>query len=59
MMLLLDVTALTLVLGLVAYADNWFERAELDTVDLRFGIRGDEKAPDDLIVVGVDGDTFS
>jgi adenylate cyclase len=59
MFLLLGVAALTLALGLIAYADDWFERAELDTVDLRFGIRGDEKAPSDIVVVGVDDDTFS
>jgi adenylate cyclase len=59
MFLLLGVAALTTALGLIAYADEWFHRAELDTVDLRFEIRGDEKAPDDLVVVGVDDDTFS
>jgi adenylate cyclase len=59
MMLLLGVAALTTALGLVAYADDWFERTELDTVDLRFSIRGDEKPPPDIIVVGVDDDTFS
>jgi adenylate cyclase len=59
MLLLIGVAALTTALGLIAYADDWFERTELDTVDLRFNIRGDEKPPSDIVVVGVDDDTFS
>jgi len=59
MFLLLGVAAVTVALGLIAYSADWFERAELDTVDLRFGIRGDEDPPKDIVVVGVDDDTFS
>jgi adenylate cyclase len=46
-------------LGLLAYSADWFQRTELDSVDLRFSIRGDEPAPRNLVVVGVDDDTFS
>jgi adenylate cyclase len=59
MYMLLGVAALTVALGLIAYAAEWFDRTESDTVDLRFEIRGDQDPPDDLIVVGVDDDTFS
>ena len=59
MYMLLGVAAATLALGLIAYSADWFTRAELDTVDRRFDIRGDEDPPDDLVVVGVDDDTFS
>ncbi|MBW3609377.1 MAG: adenylate/guanylate cyclase domain-containing protein [Actinobacteria bacterium] len=58
MYLLLGVAAATLALGLVAYASEWFERAELDTVDLRFAIRGDQPPPNRVVVVGVDDKTF-
>ena len=56
--LLLAVAAVSVALGLIAYASDWFERTELDTVDLRFSIRGDESPPDDLVVVGVNDETF-
>ena len=59
MVLLLGVAGLALALGLVAYAAKWFERTELDSVDLRFNVRGDEDPPGDIAVVGVDDDTFS
>ena len=59
MLLLLGVAAATLALGLIAYSADWFTRAELDTVDLRFEIRGEEDPPGDMVVVGVDDDTFS
>jgi adenylate cyclase len=59
MMLLLGVAAVTVALGLFAYEKDWFHRTELDSVDMRFSIRGDEKSPSDIVVVGVDDDTFS
>ena len=46
-------------LGLVAYGTNVFRELELDTVDARFAIRGDQPPPDDVVVVGVDDETFS
>jgi adenylate cyclase len=58
MYLLLVTAAATLGIGLIAYAGNWFERTELDTVDLRFSVRGDEKPPGDIVVVGVNDETF-
>ena len=58
MYLLLGVAAVAVAVGLVAYAGDWFERTELDTVDLRFSVRGDQKPPGDIVVVGVDDETF-
>src|SRR5919202_764439 len=34
-----------------------FQTLELSSVDARFSVRGDEKAPGDLVVVGVDSRT--
>lgn len=45
-------------LGLLAYATNAFRSLELNTVDTRFSLRGERKAPSDLVVVGVDAQTF-
>jgi adenylate cyclase len=46
--------------GLVvaAYAADVVDGAELDTVDQRFEIRGNNGAPADLVVVGIDDVTF-
>ncbi|MFL5825507.1 MAG: CHASE2 domain-containing protein [Thermoleophilaceae bacterium] len=41
-----------------AYAANVFRSAELQTVDIRFSIRGDRPPPSDVILVGVDTKTF-
>jgi adenylate cyclase len=45
-------------LGVVAYATDSLREPELDSIDARFAIRGDEPAPDDIVVVGVDDVTF-
>ena len=44
---------------LAAYITDVFGELELDTVDARFAIRGDQPPPDDVVVVGVDDETFS
>ncbi len=46
-------------LALVAYGTNLFRGLELDSVDVRFAIRGDQPRPDDLVVVAIDDETFS
>ncbi len=46
-------------LGILAYATEPFERAELGTVDTRYSIRGSEPAPDDIVVVAIDDVSFS
>jgi adenylate cyclase len=46
-------------LALVAYGTNLFRTLELDSVDLRFTIRGDQPKPDDIVVVAIDDETFS
>ena len=58
MRLLLGVGTLAAALGVVAYATDALREPELDTVDARFAIRGDQPAPDDIVVVGVDDVTF-
>jgi adenylate cyclase len=40
-------------------ATDALRRIELESVDLRFAIRGDERPPGDIVVVGVDDKTFS
>jgi adenylate cyclase len=56
--ILLGVVALLAVaVGLAAYGTKLFESVELSTVDARFGVRGDEKPPSNLVVVGVDAES--
>src|SRR5436305_5780480 len=58
-MLLLGAVALVAVaIGLVAYGTDVFQTVELSTVDARFSVRGSEKPPSDLVVVGVDHTTI-
>jgi adenylate cyclase len=52
------VAVLGVALGVLGYATNALRSLELNTVDTRFKIRGDEKPRDDLVVVGVDSTTF-
>jgi adenylate cyclase len=57
-MLLLGVVAvLAVAIGLAGYGTDLFKSVELSTVDSRFSVRGDEKPPSDLVVVGVDSAT--
>jgi adenylate cyclase len=56
--LLLGVGIVASVLGIAAYATDALREQELNTVDLRFSIRGNEPPPDDIAVVGVDDVTF-
>jgi adenylate cyclase len=53
------VGAVLTALALVAYFTDAFENLELDTVDSRFGIRGERTPPKDLIVVKIDDTTFN
>jgi adenylate cyclase len=46
-------------LALVAYGTNVFRTLELDSVDARFAIRGDQPRPEDVVVVAIDDETFS
>ena len=46
-------------IGVLTYSTNAFKSLELNTVDTRFSVRGDQKPPDDIVVVGVDDYTFS
>jgi adenylate cyclase len=42
-----------------AYAADVIDDSELDTVDARFAIRGDLEPPEDVMVVGIDEQTFT
>ncbi len=57
--LLLGVGIVASALGIAAYATDALREPELNTVDLRFSIRGAEPPPQDIVVVGVDDVTFS
>jgi adenylate cyclase len=52
------VAAVAVALGLLGYATNGLRSLELNTVDARFSIRGEEDPRKDLVVVGVDTKTF-
>jgi adenylate cyclase len=51
--------AAVLTLGVAALATGAAHRLELQTVDLRFEVRGERAAPPDVVVVAVDDRTFS
>ena len=57
-LLLAAVAAGAILLAVGAYAADLFRRAELDTVDARFAIRGTEPAPKDMVLVLIDDVTF-
>ncbi len=56
--LFLTVAALAVGLGLVAYGTDVFESMELDTIDARFSVRGNQPPPKDVVVVAIDDVTF-
>src|SRR4051812_10442299 len=58
-LLLAVVAAAAVALGLVSYYAPILPEIDLATLNARFSIRGDEKPPGNLIVVGVDDTTFS
>jgi adenylate cyclase len=45
--------------ALLCYGTSIFRGLELSTVDVRFSIRGTQPVPKDIVVVGVDEETFS
>jgi adenylate cyclase len=53
------IAAAAAALGVMSYAFSLFEGAELDTVDTRFALRGERKAPDDIVVVAIDARTLT
>jgi len=46
-------------IGLVAYGTDVFKDLDLRSVDARFTIRGEEPAPEDIVIVKVDDKTFN
>jgi adenylate cyclase len=56
-LLLLVVAVLAIGIGIAAYSGDLFQTVELSSVDARFSIRGDQKPPSDLVVVGIDAQT--
>jgi adenylate cyclase len=46
-------------LAVAAYATGMLEETELDSLDMRFDIRGDQPAPEDLVIVAIDDVTFN
>jgi adenylate cyclase len=56
---LLAVAAISVGLGVLAYAADLFRTLDLNTVDTRFSIRGTQERPDDIVVVGIDDRTFN
>src|SRR4051794_20801576 len=58
-MALLALVALVAVgVGIAFYETDVLRSLELDSVDARFAVRGDEKPPSDLVVVGIDAETL-
>jgi adenylate cyclase len=57
-LLILGVGIALTAVGVLAYAVDALDDLELDTVDTRFSIRGEEPPPSDLVVVEIDDVTF-
>jgi len=57
--MLLAAAAGTVALALLGYGFDVLERTELSTVDTRFDVRGERKAPRDLVFVKIDDETFN
>lgn len=56
----LAIAATVIVAGcLAAYGFDWLEGEELDAVDTRFEIRGEQDAPDEIVFVELDDTTFN
>ncbi len=53
------VAAVAAAIGIGCYAAGLLHELELGSVDTRFSVRGDQQAPPQLAVVGIDDDTFS
>ena len=57
--LFFGVGAVATFIALAAYAGHVLRSVELSTVDARFSIRGSQGPPKDVVVVAIDGTTFS
>jgi adenylate cyclase len=55
---LIVVAALSVGIGVAAYATGLFKRSELQSVDARYGIRGGHRPPADIEFVQIDVPTF-
>jgi adenylate cyclase len=56
---LLLVALVSCALGLITYGTDMLRSLDLTTVDTRFSIRGEQQRPDEVVVVAIDGETFS
>ena len=52
------VAVIAIGVSIVAYSTGLLRRAELDTVDARFEVRGTEQPPSDVVVVEIDDRSF-
>ena len=56
---LLIVAAVGAAVGLALWASDSLDGLELETVDARFGIRGEQSPPQDIVVLAIDDQSFS
>ena len=56
--MLLTVAVLAAGIGVAAYATHLLRRSELQTIDLRFSIRGNRRAPSNIVLVPIDNATL-
>ena len=57
--LLVAIALLSVAVGLLTYAAGAFHALDLDTMNVRFSVRGTQKPPADMVVVRIDDLTFS
>jgi adenylate cyclase len=55
---LLGVAVLAAGIGALCYGTHLLRRSELQTIDARFSIRGNERPPSDIVMVGIDEATL-
>ncbi len=57
--LLVAIALLSVAVGIVTYATGVLHALDLDTMNVRFAVRGTQKPPADMVVVRIDDLTFS
>ena len=56
--LLVVVALLSVAVGLVTYATGALHALDLDTMNVRFAVRGTQQPPADMVIVRIDDPTF-
>ncbi len=58
-LIFLGIGALSAAIALACYATGTLKSSEYDSMDARFQVRGEQDPPDDIVVIGIDEQTFT